>query len=1206
MGFEKELTKLKRYLLGVQPLLKDAEIRQFTDESVRSWVTDLMGLAYDMEDIVDEMNTQILQLQILERNRKCKEQVPSSFSSHDQFDFFSLVRNLTFNDEITSKINELLKNNQIASKINEVLKRWEAIVAYGNLLQLRKDIGGRTLEEIKKRRETTSIPYENRVFGRDDDFKEISALLKSDHESNGENVFVIAIIAMGGSGKTTLAKLAYNDPGVEFHEKAWVYVSHEFDCKKVTGSIIESLQNHRCDLSNLDQMQRCLLRLVESKKYLIVLDDAWTENPDDWDCLMAPLRAGGKGSMIIVTTRSEKVSKSIGAAVAYKLKGLSDDDCWAIIKKKAFGNNDTNECQKVEDIKMDVVSKCKGLPLVANVLGGFLRTIEINNWRRLLKSELWDLPKTKDDILSALILSYLSLSPHLKRCFTYCASFPKGYNFSKEELVRQWMAQGFVEGNGSHELEDIGNDYFDDLVARHFLHKSEYMEMHFLQGSEYNYVMHDLNHDLAQMVMGNISFTRIKEEINQPTKETRYMFLDGVVFDEELLEQLSIAKGVRTLRASYRMIDVELNDLIRNFERLRVLHFYSIQIGELPESVCNLKHLRFLGLPFIGIKSLPDSICNLYNLQTLNFNGCENLVELPRDMGNLINLQHLLLSLCSQLKELPDSVCVLKSLQVIELQGCKLIKALPTDIGSLKNLRRLDLYGSGIQRLPESISWLINLEFLNLDSCNDLLEFPKDIIFSGDMKGVKFHRLDIGNERGIEQLKNFMNLSKRLYIENLENVKSVEEAKTACIKNKQQIVELKLTWEQVDTLNLRDENFEADVLEALEPAHAKLECLTITNYCGFKLPRWMGDPSFSNVVVIKIIDCVNCELLAPLGQLCSLKKLIIQGMRELKHVGREFFGIGTFPSLVKLVLKNLPNLEGQFEVKEGDFFCLTKLEVVSCPKLTTLPFLPSLRNLEVGYCNKMILVNSLPYLTSVVSLAICDLPLVELLSNGLLQPLTELRKLVLDNCYQLRSLPVGLPDTLSELKISSCPNLKFFGNGTFPALQKLVLKNLLNLEAQFEVKEGDFSCLIELEVVNCPKLTALPSLPSLRNLEVGYCNEIILVNSLPYLTSVFSLVIRDLPRVKRLPNGLLQPLTELGELVLHNCYELVSLPEGLPDTLSVLKISSCPNLNCLLKGLPNVSSLKMLLVEDCPRLEISPEELTLLRTDSNFILVQRN
>jgi hypothetical protein len=34
---------------------------------------------------------------------------------------------------------------------------------------------------------------------------------------------------------------------------------------------------------------------------------------------------------------------------------------------------------------------------------------------------------------------------HLERCFSFCAVYPKDYNFVKEDLAEIWMAEGFVE-----------------------------------------------------------------------------------------------------------------------------------------------------------------------------------------------------------------------------------------------------------------------------------------------------------------------------------------------------------------------------------------------------------------------------------------------------------------------------------------------------------------------------------------------------------------------------------------------------------------------------------------------------------------------------------------------------------------------------------------------------------------------------------------
>jgi len=91
--------------------------------------------------------------------------------------------------------------------------------------------------------------------------------------------------------------------------------------------------------------------------------------------------------------------------------------------------------------------------------------------------------------LPALRLSYMYLPFNLKRCFSFCATYPKDYNFDKSSLAEIWVAEGFVEPQGSIPLQHIGAQYFEDLVNLSFFQK--------LRGA---YVIHDLMHDMAQLV----------------------------------------------------------------------------------------------------------------------------------------------------------------------------------------------------------------------------------------------------------------------------------------------------------------------------------------------------------------------------------------------------------------------------------------------------------------------------------------------------------------------------------------------------------------------------------------------------------------------------------------------------------------------------------------------------------------------------------
>jgi hypothetical protein len=92
-----------------------------------------------------------------------------------------------------------------------------------------------------------------------------------------------------------------------------------------------------------------------------------------------------------------------------------------------------------------------------------------------------------------LMLSYQDLPSHFKKCFAYCALFPKGYIFEKNHLILLWMAEFCLKFPQEREsMQNIGERCFNDLLLRSFFQPSIKYKMQF--------VMHDLLHDLAKYV----------------------------------------------------------------------------------------------------------------------------------------------------------------------------------------------------------------------------------------------------------------------------------------------------------------------------------------------------------------------------------------------------------------------------------------------------------------------------------------------------------------------------------------------------------------------------------------------------------------------------------------------------------------------------------------------------------------------------------
>jgi hypothetical protein len=237
----------------------------------------------------------------------------------------------------------------------------------------------------------------------------------------------------------------------------------------------------------------------------------------------------------------------------------------------------------------------------------------------------------------------------------YCSLFPKSYEFKKEKLIHLWMAEGLILANKERRpLEDIGNDYFNELLCLSFFQevnesKDDGMKV---------YRMHDLIHDLAQSVAGN-EFLKL-EHAPTPSNlaKTRHSSILSNFQPSIVPPALLTAKRLRTLLLlSPGVGSGEVPSFSpTDFMYLRVLDLSCCGIKRLQTLIGNLIHLRYLDLSNTSIQELPDTICDLLNLQTLNLSGCFQLLKLPDSMGKLINLRHLNISGCVRLTHMPTGI----------------------------------------------------------------------------------------------------------------------------------------------------------------------------------------------------------------------------------------------------------------------------------------------------------------------------------------------------------------------------------------------------------------------------------------------------------------------------------------------------------------------------------------------------------------------
>mmetsp|Transcript_89956 Transcript_89956/g.160104 ORF Transcript_89956/g.160104 Transcript_89956/m.160104 type:complete len:469 (+) Transcript_89956:125-1531(+) len=73
-----------------------------------------------------------------------------------------------------------------------------------------------------------------------------------------------------------------------------------------------------------------------------------------------------------------------------------------------------------------------------------------------------------------------------------------------------------------------------------------------------------------------------------------------------------------------------------------------------PESLGKLTSLKSLNLSGLRATNLPESVGNMLELEVIILNHCESLISLPNAMLKLAKLKHLELKDCKSLKDIPD------------------------------------------------------------------------------------------------------------------------------------------------------------------------------------------------------------------------------------------------------------------------------------------------------------------------------------------------------------------------------------------------------------------------------------------------------------------------------------------------------------------------------------------------------------------------
>ncbi|KAK9069179.1 hypothetical protein SSX86_013295 [Deinandra increscens subsp. villosa] len=1121
-GISSELNKLRTNLAPIRAVLVDAGEKRIKDTSVQLWLNKLQHLAYEIDDILDDLAYEAMRIQL--------DQDSNASTSSNMSKVLKLI---------PSKVHALSYGRTMSSKLDEITTKLGELIEEKNLLGLNDNIGDARSNRSNKRKrlEETSLVDVSKIIGREGDKEALFGKLVGIESSGNQNVNVMSIVGLGGIGKTTLAQLLYNDDKVikHFELRSWVCVSDEFDVFTISKAIFKDVGGDDRKFDTLNQLQVALSEKLSKKKFLLVLDDVWSESYNEWELLQRPFNVGSHGSKVLVTTRKNMVASVMDSVQAYPLELLSNVDALSLFAQNASGGQNRDVNRILELHGDDIIKKCGRLPLALRTLGRVCRTkSNVEEWEELLNSEIWN-SHNQSEIIPALKLSYYDLPPHLKQMFVYCCLFPKDYMFDKDGLVLLWMAEGFLyESNGSKSMESFGRVCFEELASRSF----------FLQvtNGKSLYTMHDLIHDLATSIAGEFFLKLdgkmdVDHMIEASDKCHHFSFIRDKYGANKMFKALKFGKHPRTFLAipvtdleswnSFFNSNIELVEVLPQLQFLRALSLSNYNIREVPPSIGTLKHLRYLNFSHTRITCLPEQLGYLHNLQSLLLSCCYELSSLPNSFVKLINLRHL-------------------------------------DI-------------SHTQKLSKSLLGIVGL--------TGLQNLSKIVIGESD-------------EFSVSDLKGLSHLQGQLSIKGLDKVINVVQAKEVKLQKKRKISDLSMEWSDIFD-DSRNKATEYEVLVELRPFkklrglmisyYAGTEFPSWVGDLSFDF--------LTQLTLRGCRSCTSLPALGHLPSLKELFVGSMDGLERLEFLGHfHSCDVVAFPSLEVLTFLDMQNWK-EWSTSGGDivgtFPCLREITMRDCPKLdvVAIGLIPSLQVLHVISCSLMVLRSMVCVSPSTVRLTMDDIRgLTDQLCGEVLEHLNAVEYLDISKCNGLTYLwgseaaTQSIPDDgygflpffcLRKLEIWECENLKSFPCEHLPSLESLE----------------------EMKIMDCPSLDcSFPCglwPPNLRSLEIGVLKKPVsewAMQNFPtslvtlYLhggensrvvsfakaeedtaastssfllpSSLTSLCIYELMELESLSEGL-QHLTCLQHLSIDKCHHLRDLPHTILPSLSFFRLRDC-------------------------------------------------
>ncbi|XBJ04742.1 hypothetical protein VPH35_023637 [Triticum aestivum] len=607
-GVTVEVTFLKDELMRLQGYLKDADVkRRSGNAAVAILVVQIRDAAYVAENVIKAVEH-------MQKSNRLKKGFVGAVSRYAHLPA------------------DLVNLHQVGVQVKHVRRKISEIFESAHCLKIDLDTNYCLMHQ--------NFEDDIVMVGFQDEYKEIV-----DKLVHGENMLsVVSIVAMGGAGKTTLARKVCTSSRVKQHFDTIAWVS------QIMGANDEQV----------DQMQeydvgKKISDFLLQKRYLVVPDDVW--ETDTWEQINRTIKAfpdASNGSRVLLTTRKEDVANHVQMPThVHVLKHLDEEKSWELFSSKALPSYKRSvmcDVDEFEEVGRKLAHKCDGLPLALIVLGGYLsKNLNTQAWSDVLFG--WPLTKSTQMMRDILARSYKDLPCHyLRTCFLYLAAFPEDYEIHVPNLIELWMAESFIPHTPSHKPEEIAHKYVTELAQRNLIQVVHRSRAHkWIQTIKIHDILRDWCIEEARQdgfldiidKKGQLTYGCILQNAGQASAAS----YDTMICHRSSFQNLSgqILHGttpiLRTL-FGFGLSSVSLPKMTS----LRVLHIQNSILKDFSRTIGGSIHLRCLRLTGCRHVVLPSSIGELLYLQTIDLKGTELDSLVPNSLWDIPTLRHVYLN----------------------------------------------------------------------------------------------------------------------------------------------------------------------------------------------------------------------------------------------------------------------------------------------------------------------------------------------------------------------------------------------------------------------------------------------------------------------------------------------------------------------------------------------------------------------------------